>query len=876
MRGTAESLRKIFCLKGNQIMDDIASACQIYYRCYSYQGDHFKCEYNQNQDISPEEREALDFFYPEEMIEGFLERFPGSDLENVIRGQAESPRLMSGIAVRDPKKGLVFVIILLGLDRLAGDPALTGKAVRLADVMEIERCERLIESSLDLCLSAISETGSICQELTDAREESERNRILLERNASVNQMLNLMEGENDFHKAADQIIGLAAKTLHLSEAAIFQEDQKDNITIVSEYAEKKSMRDDIRSTDRADFPFFNGRSYTISSDSMLPENFRAYFELCGIRAAVFYPIIIDKKPELYLQFASDEPHFWKQDEIQYLNEVRQVCQTILIRKITTHSLAGSYKTLNAILEHTGCGVEVIDPARNNVLYTNKAFQAALSDEGDRRALEEELFRPMEETGQNYTFEAKRSRKWYEVSLSEIHWVDGRRVRLVTIYDVTGMKHYQERIEHQIYTDSLTGLKNRKCCESELQKELDRSVLENGSGGAYICVDLDDFKNINDSLGHKDGDLLLQKAAEDLVRTVGSEAVVYRTGGDEFGIMIPEYSHRSVEQISEQVLQEFKKPWILRNKKYYCTCSLGIARYPKDGHDLTTILRHADMALQRAKTEGKGCCRLYTEDGAVRGVHRLDLEKALREAVEGGCSEFEVYYQPLVDITKEGHPCSGAEALVRWKSKELGFVMPGDFISLSEYLGLIVPIGKHVLFEACRTCRHWNDFGHPDYRVNVNLSMVQIVQKDIVDTIREALEDSGLNPYNLVLEVTEGIAIHDFKNVIEVLDRIKELGVRVALDDFGTGYSSLNCLKELPLDAIKIDKTFIDHIGEDDYSDAFVKTVSNLANVMQAKVVVEGVETEKQTHALKDMHVNFIQGYYYDKPMPMKDFEEKYL
>lgn len=875
MSGTAEKIRNIFYLKGNRLMDDIASACQVYYRCYAYQNEEFQRAYCQDDKLPEKEQELIKIYFPEDKIGEFLNRFPGSGLEDVLRGQAESPRFLSGLAVRDGKGELIFVVVLFGFDRTVHDPVLAGAGVRLTDETEVEQCERLLLSSWDLCTSAISETGSISQELSNVREESEKTRALLEQNTSLNQMLNLMEREQDFHKAADQIIFLAAKTLHLSEAALFQADEN-NITIVSEYAEESGIRDVIKSSSLSEYPFFNGRSYTISSDSMLPDRFRAYFERCGIKAAIFYPITIEKKTELYLQFASNEPHFWKQDEIQYLNEVRQVCQTILIRKITTHSLAGSYKTLNAILEHTGCGVEVIDPARNHVLYTNKAFQLALANEDDRRLLEGQLFRPMEETGQNYTFEATRSRKWYDVSLSEIHWVDGRRVRLVTIYDVTGMKHYQERIEHQIYTDSLTGLKNRKCCENDFQKELDRSALENGNGGAYICVDLDDFKNINESLGHKDGDLLLQKAAEDLVRTVGSEASVYRTGGDEFGIMIPHSSHRSVEEVCEQVLQEFKKPWILRNKKYYCTCSLGLVRYPKDGQDLITLLRHADVALQRAKQEGKGCCRPYTEDGAGNGVRRLDLEKALREAVDNGCKEFEVYYQPLVDITREDHPCSGAEALVRWRSKELGFVMPGDFISLSEYLGLIVPIGKHVLFEACRTCRHWNDFGHPDYRVNVNLSMVQIVQKDIVDTIEEALKESGLNPGNLVLEVTEGIAIHDYKNVIGVLDRIKELGARVALDDFGTGYSSLNCLRELPLDAIKIDKTFIDHIGEDTYSDAFVQTVSNLANVKQAYVVVEGVETEKQTHALKGMNVSFIQGYYYDKPMPVQDFEEKYL
>ena len=290
------------------------------------------------------------------------------------------------------------------------------------------------------------------------------------------------------------------------------------------------------------------------------------------------------------------------------------------------------------------------------------------------------------------------------------------------------------------------------------------------------------------------------------------------------------------------------------------------------------MQRADFALRDAKHHGKNHVEFYSEKTGERAIQRLDMERALRSAVEHDCSEFLVYYQPIVDASQPGHPCRGAEALVRWQSKDLGFVMPGDFVPLAEYLGLIVPIGQHVLLEACKRCKFWNDYGHPEYTVHVNLSVIQLIRDDIVLTVQDALESTGLMPSNLTLEVTEGLAVQDMEAMNRILAELKKMGVRVALDDFGTGYSSLSYMRDMPLDTIKIDKSFIDDVGQDDFSDAFVKTVSSLAEPRPTKdvdVVVEGVEDQKQTEALREMKVDLIQGYYYDKPLPQDKFEEKY-
>ena len=249
---------------------------------------------------------------------------------------------------------------------------------------------------------------------------------------------------------------------------------------------------------------------------------------------------------------------------------------------------------------------------------------------------------------------------------------------------------------------------------------------------------------------------------------------------------------------------------------------------------------------------------------------------MRNATADEFWEFEVYYQPIIDVHKPGNPCTGAEALIRWNSKQLGFISPAEFIPLAEYLGLINPIGDFVLERACMDCKFWNDNGHPDYKVNVNLSVVQLLQNNIVEKVAYVLNKTGINPRNLTLEVTESLAINDMERMKTILGGIKALGVRIALDDFGTGYSSLNHIKEIPLDVIKVDQCFVNDLNNDDYAWAFVKMVTELANAIGVTVCVEGVEEKEQYEILTKMKVTLIQGYYFGKPMRGSDFEEKYV
>ena len=408
------------------------------------------------------------------------------------------------------------------------------------------------------------------------------------------------------------------------------------------------------------------------------------------------------------------------------------------------------------------------------------------------------------------------------------------------------------------------------CELDLPKEIEKSVRSNKKG-AVLFIDLDDFKHINDGLGHQYGDMLLQQIAAGLQAMVNLKDHCYRRGGDEFVIIITKECYSDIDKIVKNIIDMFNKPWYLSATEYYCTMSMGIAIFPDDSTDCNEIIRLADIAMYDSKKSGKNRYCYYDGKGRHNTEKRLDIENSMRQAIASQIDEFVVFYQPVMDV--QTNKFVSCEALVRWNSAALGFLGPGDFIPLAEYLGLITSIGEYVLEEACKQCRYWNEHGYPDFRINVNLSVVQLLHKDVVGNIASIMKKTGVNPENIVLEITESFAINDMERVLKIVEGIKKLGPMIALDDFGTGYSSLNYIKQLPFDIIKVDKTFIDDIVEDEYAQAFIRLIVGLSKTLGTKIVVEGVENEQQYRLLKKLGVNYIQGYLFGKPLPSDEFEE---
>lgn len=575
----------------------------------------------------------------------------------------------------------------------------------------------------------------------------------------------------------------------------------------------------------------------------------------------------------------------------FIHSIVSVIQSTAQMRVTNNSLLSSYEVLKDILNNIGSGIIVCDRNSAAILFSNKVaaeskeiqnaikecMQELMSSEeyksylDRKKAYDEEdgtdyvkpYIRPIEK----YSAE---SGLWFEIRFTNLVWIDGSEVIVCTASDITQKKKSQQKIEFQAHNDFLTGLYNRMKCESDLKKIIKQSVKD-GVKGALMFIDLDDFKHINDGLGHQYGDVLLQQIAAGLQSIVGLRGKCYRMGGDEFVAIVMPDMFSELERIANKVKDMFNKPWYLMETEYFCTMSMGIAVFPDDSKDVHEIIRLADIAMYESKKNGKNGYTFYDSCSKLNTARRLDIENSMRQAVTSGIEEFVVFYQPVVDV-RTGE-CSSCEALVRWDSKALGFMGPGDFIPLAEYLGLITSIGDYVLEEACRQCRYWNEHGIPDFHINVNLSVVQLLQKDVAETVARILNKTGVNPKNIVLEITESFAINDMDRVLDIIKGIKKLGPRIALDDFGTGYSSLNYIKQLPLDIIKVDKTFIDDIVEDEYAQAFIKLIVELSDTIDTDIIVEGVENEAQLNILKELGVDYIQGFYYGKPVPAYEFEK---
>ncbi len=567
----------------------------------------------------------------------------------------------------------------------------------------------------------------------------------------------------------------------------------------------------------------------------------------------------------------------------FIHSIVSVIQNTAQMRVTNNSLLSSYEVLKDILNNIGSGIIVCDRNSAAILFSNKVaaeskeiqnaikecIQELMSSEeyksylDRKKAYDEEdgtdyvkpYIRPIEK----YSAE---SGLWFEIRFTNLVWIDGSEVIVCTASDITQKKKSQQKIEFQAHNDFLTGLYNRMKCESDLKKIIKQSIKD-GVKGALMFIDLDDFKHINDGLGHQYGDVLLQQIAAGLQSIVGLRGKCYRMGGDEFVAIVMPDMFSELERIANKVKDMFNKPWYLMETEYFCTMSMGIAVFPDDSKDVHEIIRLADIAMYESKKNGKNGYTFYDSCSKLNTVRRLDIENSMRQAVTSGIEEFVVFYQPVVDV-RTGE-CSSCESLVRWDSKALGFMGPGDFIPLAEYLGLITSIGDYVLEEACRQCRYWNEHGIPDFHINVNLSVVQLLQKDVAETVARILKKTGVNPKNIVLEITESFAINDMDRVLDIIKGIKKLGPRIALDDFGTGYSSLNYIKQLPLDIIKVDKTFIDDIVEDEYAQAFIKLIVELSDTIDTDIIVEGVENEAQLNILKELGVDYIQGFYYGKP-----------
>jgi len=540
-----------------------------------------------------------------------------------------------------------------------------------------------------------------------------------------------------------------------------------------------------------------------------------------------------------------------------------------------------------VFENTSDGITITD-AEHRIISVNRAFSeitgyneeevigknpSILGSGYHDDAFYSSMWHSIEETGK-WCGEIRNRRKngeTYTELLSINTFKDARSgltYHIGVFTDISQIKETEHKLEYLAYHDPLTDLPNRLLCHARMEHEL-QYARRNKEQVAILFLDLDMFKNVNDSMGHAKGDVLLQQVAKRIRNSLRNEDTIARLGGDEFVIIIGSLkSRQAAALVAGNTLALFSTPIFIEQQEIFIGASIGISVYPDDGEDPDVLLRNADAAMYRAKSEGRNNYQFYTPVLTKKASERLNIETCLRQALEK--NELHVYYQPQYSLTSE--KITGVEALLRWSHPEMGMVSPDKFISIAEETGLIVPIGEWVLKTACRQLKKWMEAGYPAMRMAVNLSARQFWKTGLDKVIGDILKETGIDPADLELELTESIIMHDALIVSDTLESLHQMGVGLSIDDFGTGYSSLNYIQRFPLDRLKIDASFVEDITTNTNDAEMIVSIIALGHSMKLQVLAEGVETKEQLLYLQEQGCDEVQGYYFSHPISASDLE----
>ncbi|MBC3918863.1 EAL domain-containing protein [Undibacterium sp. CY18W] len=463
--------------------------------------------------------------------------------------------------------------------------------------------------------------------------------------------------------------------------------------------------------------------------------------------------------------------------------------------------------------------------------------------------------------------------WNELHISPVKDASGAATThfVSVINDVSERVNYQKELEYQATHDSLTGLANRNLLNDRITQAIAWAKRQDLSVGLML-LDLDHFKLINDASGHGAGDEMLKQVAQRLSHCVRETDTVARLGGDEFVVILTDLPETSdVDVVAEKILGALSRPFEINGHDVFVTASIGISLYPRDGDHGEILLRYADIAMYRVKEHGRNSVRQFIPEMGVTAISRLNMEGALRRGLER--HEFTLHYQPKIELASGR--IVGAEALVRWHHPQIGLIHPIEFIPLAEETGLIIPLGEWVLAEACRQQVSWKKAGMADLKIAVNMSPRQFRQEDLSERVASIFTETGADPAQVTLELTESMVMQDVSSTLVALRALKNLGLSISLDDFGTGYSSLSYLRRFPIDELKIDKSFINDIHENPDDAAIASAIIAMALSLGLSVVAEGVEKKEQAELLRKMGCNQVQGYYFGRPMDAAGFTIKF-
>jgi diguanylate cyclase (GGDEF)-like protein/PAS domain S-box-containing protein len=636
-----------------------------------------------------------------------------------------------------------------------------------------------------------------------------------------------------------------------------------------------------------------------ASRDLLRAATRDLLRAAGVRSLLLVPLLLGGACRGVLGCSNRQVgQGWNEDTTALLRIAAEMFASALERRRAEQAVRASERRYRLLFERNLAGV-FRDSAAGRTLDCNDAYAKILGYPGRQECIgtsiegiyldrqqRDRLVRRLREEGSvnNEEIALRRVDGATVWVLANLNWLDGRdgEPELIdgTVVDITQRKAAESQIVYQAYHDALTDLPNRLLFHDRLTQAL-AQARRHAHGLAVLYMDLDQFKLVNDTLGHSAGDRLLQELAERLTRAVRAEDTVARAGGDEFTILLPHiFKADDAARVAQNILAAAAVPVEIEDQRIFLTTSIGISIFPADGYDAEGLLTSADIAMYRAKDLGRNGYQLCTPAMSAKALMRLSLEQELRLALERG--EFTLFYQPQIDLASGG--TRGFEALLRWRRSPDQIITPDRFIAIAEEARLIVPIGDWVLVSACRQLRDWQARGLPVPTVAVNLSPRQFQQQDLVPRVAAILEQSGLAPGCLTLEITEGAAMQNLERTVEVVAALREMGIRIAIDDFGTGHASLIYLQQFAIDVLKIDRCFVAGLtglagvagaattagvatAESRGSRAIVKAIIDLAHGLDLEVIAEGVETEEQRSFLASQACDAYQGFLTSRPLP---------
>ena len=625
----------------------------------------------------------------------------------------------------------------------------------------------------------------------------------------------------------------------------------------------------------------NGNEPYVLNAGELPDKLARAMREQGILSAALAPVQIGVNCRACLRFEDlKKARDWDEASLRFIKNIASLVSRVLLEKNGSPGGTLSQRACETVLDNIGAFIFASRPETGEIVFANRAFRLAFGEEclgsacGDFMLLgpEQEIETFAETGGLSLpaAFETclEKTGQWLSVSRDLVPWMDGSSVHLHNCHDITFKKNYEDSIKRLAYLDHLTGLPNRYRCDVDIRAAI--NAMRAGEKAGYLLfIDLDDFKVVNDSYGHHYGDGVLMNFAAFLQENYGQKHRVYRFGGDEFVVLLSDCDQDCLSSILNNILDRSKDPWKSINREFYCSLSIGVVEINPFTHDPKLVLQHADVAMYEAKHSGKSSYVFYSEGLEDAAIERSEMEWLLREALENDFQGFEIHYQPYAN-TKD-LKIVGAEALVRMRGRDGELLLPGAFLPLAEYLGLIIPLGEHILRSAASQCKAVNDSGLPDFSVTINLSARQFRQQNFLDRLEDILRSTGVDFSNIIISINENVALKELRRILQLCGSLRRHGIRVALDDFGSGAASFINMRDLPVDIIKVSSSYIDDY-RDEHSDYFIRLVKDLSHFSGKTVCMNGVEEKEHYEYCQKLGLDMVQGFLFHRPESVKSLE----